>query len=52
MPSNNQPSKKRVAILIENGVEDAEFQVPYKALQMAGIEVVVLGSRMNETYTG
>lgn len=27
MPSNNQPSKKRVAILIENGVEDAEFQV-------------------------
>lgn len=52
MPSNNQPSKKRVAILIENGVEDAEFQVPYKGLQMAGIEVAVLGSRMNEKYTG
>lgn len=52
MPSNNQPSKKRVAILIENGVEDAEFQVPYKALQMGGIEVAVLGSRMNEKYTG
>lgn len=52
MAFNNQPSKKRVAILIENGVEDAEFQVPYKALQMAGIEVVVLGSRMNETYMG
>ncbi len=48
----NQAVKKRVAILIENGVEDAEFQVPYKGLQMAGIEVVVLGSRMNETYKG
>ncbi len=49
---NNQPNKKRVAILIENGVEDAEFQVPYKGLQMSGIEVVVLGSRTNETYKG
>jgi len=48
----NQAHKKRVAILIENGVEDAEFQVPYKGIQMAGIEAVVLGSRMNETYKG
>ncbi len=52
MTMNNQASKKRVAILIENGVEDAEFQVPYKGLQTAGIEVVVLGSRMNEKYMG
>jgi protease I len=51
MAANNQ-AQKRVAILIENGVEDAEFQVPYKALKMAGIEIVVLGSRMNETYKG
>ncbi|MBD1832941.1 DJ-1/PfpI/YhbO family deglycase/protease [Cyanobacteria bacterium FACHB-472] len=50
--SNNNTSKKKVAILIENGVEDSEFQVPYKALQMAGMEVVVLGSRMNENYMG
>jgi protease I len=49
---SDRTNKKRVAILIENGVEDAEFQVPYKGLQMAGIEVVVLGSRMNEKYTG
>ena len=42
----------RVAILIENDVEDAEFQVPYKGLKQAGFEVVVLGSRMNEKYTG
>jgi len=46
MAANNQ-AQKRVAILIEQ-VEDAEFQVPYKALKMA-VEVV-LGSRMNETY--
>ena len=48
----NQAVNKRVAILIENGVEDVEFQVPYKAIQMAGAEVVVLGSRMDEQYTG
>lgn len=51
MTFNNHKSK-RVAILIENGVEDAEFQVPYKGLKMAGIEVSVLGSRMNEKYKG
>lgn len=50
--SNDRSSNKKVAILIENGVEDAEFQVPYKGLKMAGIDVVVLGSRMNETYKG
>jgi protease I len=44
--------KKRVAILIEQGVEDAEFQIPYNALKKAGAEVVVLGSRMNEEYKG
>lgn len=49
---NQQDSKKKVAILIENGVEDAEFQVPYQGIKMAGIDVVVLGSRMNETYKG
>lgn len=49
--TNGNPNK-RVAILIENAVEDAEFQVPYKALQLAGFEVVVLGSRMNENYVG
>jgi protease I len=52
MVSNNQGMPKRVAILIENGVEDAEFQIPYKALKMAGMEVVVLGSRTNESYKG
>lgn len=50
--TNGNFGKKRVAILIENGVEDAEFKIPYEALKMAGIETVVLGSRTNETYKG
>lgn len=49
---NNHITKKKVAILIENFVEDAEFQIPYNALKQAGMEVVVLGSRVNETYKG
>ena len=49
---NNNSAKKKVAILIENGVEDSEFKLPYKALKQAGMEVSVLGSRMNEAYKG
>lgn len=49
---NNQSAKKKVAILIENGVEDAEFIIPCNGLKQAGIEVVVLGARMNEKYKG
>ncbi|MBW4684096.1 MAG: DJ-1/PfpI/YhbO family deglycase/protease [Komarekiella atlantica HA4396-MV6] len=45
-------SKQKVAILIENDVEDAEFTVPYNGLKQAGIKVVVLGGRMNEKYKG
>lgn len=43
---------KRVAILVENGFEDSEFQVPYTALRQAAATVCVLGSRMNEEYKG
>ena len=50
--TNSHTTKKKVAILIENGVEDSEFQVPYQALKQAGMEVSVLGSRMNEAYKG
>lgn len=50
--NHNNVNKKRVAILIETGVEDSEFTVPYNALKMAGFDVVVLGSRMNSTYVG
>jgi len=45
-------SKKQVAILVEQKFEDAEFQIPYKALKQAGAKVTVLGSRMNEKYQG
>jgi protease I len=43
---------KKVAILIENHVEDSEYQIPRAALERAGAEITVLGSRTNETYTG
>ncbi|WP_413200645.1 DJ-1/PfpI/YhbO family deglycase/protease [Nostoc piscinale] len=49
---NNHSGKKKVAILIENDVEDAEFIVPCHGLKQAGIDVVVLGARMNEKYKG
>ena len=49
---NQAKTPTRVAILIEQQVEDAEFQIPYKALQQAGAEVTVLGSRMNDEYKG
>ena len=42
----------RVAILIEQNVEDSEFQIPYAALGASGAEVTVLGSRVNEKYAG
>ncbi len=45
-------NNKQIAILIENDVEDVEFQIPYNALRNVGAEVVVLGSRTNETYKG
>jgi protease I len=50
--NNNHSRNKKVAILIEQAVEDAEFTVPYNGLKQAGMEVVVLGSRMNEKYKG
>ncbi|MEH1766037.1 DJ-1/PfpI/YhbO family deglycase/protease [Nostoc sp.] len=50
--NNNHSGKKKVAILIEQAVEDAEFTVPYNGLKQAGIEVVILGSRINEKYKG
>ena len=52
MIGNGHARKKRVAILIEQQVEDAEFQIPYNALRKAGAEVVILGSRVNEEYKG
>lgn len=49
---NSQTIAKRVALLIEQQVEDSEFHIPYNALKQAGADVVILGSRMNERYKG
>jgi protease I len=52
MTSVNGRTRLRVAILVENNFEDSEFQIPYTALNLAGIETVVVGSRMNDEYKG
>ncbi|WP_414754558.1 DJ-1/PfpI/YhbO family deglycase/protease [Anabaena sp. CCY 9910] len=52
MTNHNNSGKKKVAILIEQAVEDTEFIIPCNGLKQAGFEVVVLGSRMNEKYKG
>lgn len=52
MVSTNNGQKTRVAILIENNFEDSELHIPYKALQKAGAEIAILGSRMNDEYEG
>lgn len=50
--TQSETTQTRVAILVENGFEDSEFQVPYTALKRTNAEVVVLGTRMNEEYKG
>jgi len=45
-------SPKRIAFLVENHFEDVEFQIPFVALQQAGVEVKTLGSRMTDEYVG
>jgi protease I len=52
MTEKSKDTATKVAILIESNVEDSEFQIPYTALNEAGAKVSVLGSRMNEKYTG
>ena len=52
MTTTGAERAKRVAILIEQHVEDSEFNIPYNALRAAGAEVTVLGSRVDETYQG
>ncbi|HEV2765132.1 MAG TPA: DJ-1/PfpI/YhbO family deglycase/protease [Pyrinomonadaceae bacterium] len=52
MTEKSENRTPKVALLVESHVEDSEFQIPYAALGEAGAEVTVLGSRVNETYTG
>jgi protease I len=50
MPAQQVSIPKKVALLIENQFEDLEFQIPSNALRQGGARVIVLGSRMNDTY--
>jgi protease I len=42
----------RVAIIVEEGFEDAELRVPYERLRRAGHEVVVIGREAGKTLAG
>lgn len=52
MTQTNGFTPQRIAFIVENGFEDSEFQVPFKALRQTSADIVVLGSRMNDTYSG
>ncbi len=43
---------KRIAALVGPGFEDLEFWVPTMCLRAEGAEVVVVGAKAHETYTG
>jgi protease I len=43
---------KRILIMLDDGVEDAEFLYPYYRFQEAGYHVDVVASKAKETYTG
>ncbi|MGD8565602.1 MAG: type 1 glutamine amidotransferase domain-containing protein [Candidatus Bathyarchaeota archaeon] len=42
----------KVLIMVENGVAESEFIYPYYRLQEEGYEVVIVGPKGKETYTG
>jgi protease I len=43
---------KRIAILVEEGFEDAELAEPMRALRDVGAKVIVVGSGSQKTYKG
>jgi protease I len=43
---------KRILIMVDNGVEDAEFLYPYYRFQEEGYRVDVVASKAGETYAG
>ena len=43
---------RKVLIMVDDGVEDAEFLYPYYRFQEEGYKVVVVASKAKETYAG
>jgi protease I len=43
---------KRIAILVEQGFEDAELTEPLRAMKAAGARVMLVGSGIQKTYKG
>ena len=55
VPSYNPPmplSAKRVAVLVEDGFEDAELSGPVSGLTEAGVRVTLVGPQAARQYTG
>lgn len=43
---------RKILIMVDEGVEDAEFLYPYYRFQEEGYEVVIVASKAGEIYTG
>ncbi|MCK5577818.1 MAG: type 1 glutamine amidotransferase [Dehalococcoidales bacterium] len=43
---------KRIAILVENGFDEAEVTEPLRAMKKAGARVVILGGSSRDSYAG
>lgn len=43
---------RKILIMVDEGVEEAEFLYPYYRLQEEGYKVVILASKANATYMG
>jgi len=43
---------RKVLIMVDDGVEDAEFLYPYYRFQEEGYKVVIVASKAKETYAG
>jgi len=43
---------RKILIMVDEGVEDAEFIYPYYRFQEEGYKVQIVGSKAKETYTG
>jgi protease I len=45
-------AKKKIACLLGDGFEDAEFQIPYQRFKAAGVQVDVIGPDKGKELTG
>jgi len=49
---NGMIEMRKILIMVDEGVEDAEFLYPYYRFQEEGYKVVIVASKAKETYAG